>query len=159
LDHVSDEGAHHAGAAGRERGDSQGEFIADVQAVLARDAFRFGFLQHFEGANVDVVLSLPGAGPANKLNTSTYWSYTALWNLLDYPAGVFPTGLAVLETDVPDAPYEFWSEEDEMVWKTCESAVVFRRILTEIRRLPGVVQRRSAFAPSRRAEIRGREGL
>lgn len=127
--------------------------MADVQAVLARDAFRFGFLQHYEASGVDVILSLPGAGPANKLNTSTYWSYTALWNLLDYPAGVFPTGSAVQDTDVPDAPYAFWSEEDETMWKLCEFAQIREQCRTDGRRLTRVVQGCAAFASGSRAEV------
>ncbi|KAI0012464.1 amidase [Xylariaceae sp. FL0662B] len=45
-----------------------------------------------EAAVVDAILCpvLPGA--AAKLDTSRYWGYTAHWNLLDYPALVFPVG-------------------------------------------------------------------
>ncbi|KAI1497874.1 acetamidase [Biscogniauxia marginata] len=47
------------------------------------------------GKMVDVILCPAGPGVAPKLETSKYWSYTSQWNLLDYPAIVFPTGESV----------------------------------------------------------------
>lgn len=91
------------------------------QLNYARDAFRHDYLRYFESTDVDVVLCPPNPGPAPKPETSKYWTYTSLWNLLDYPAGVFPTGLAVEPSDVPDEAYEFWSEDDKRVWGDCKS--------------------------------------
>jgi amidase len=31
-----------------------------------------------------------------------YWNYTSYWNLVNYPAAVFPTGLHVESSDVND---------------------------------------------------------
>jgi len=39
---------------------------------------------------VDVILCPVGPGAAPPLNHSKYWGYTSQWNLLDYPALVFP---------------------------------------------------------------------
>lgn len=39
---------------------------------------------------VDVILCPVGPGAAPPLETAKYWSYTSQWNLLDYPAAVFP---------------------------------------------------------------------
>nr|POE77485.1 putative amidase [Quercus suber] len=42
---------------------------------------------------VDVLLTPVGPGCAPPLDSARYWAYTSQWNLLDYPALVFPTGL------------------------------------------------------------------
>ena len=39
---------------------------------------------------VDIILCPAGPGAAPPLNCSRYWCYTSQWNLLDYPALVFP---------------------------------------------------------------------
>lgn len=39
---------------------------------------------------VDVILCPATPSPAPKIDTARYWGYTAQWNLLDYPAVVFP---------------------------------------------------------------------
>ena len=49
---------------------------------------------------VDVILCPVGPGAAPQLNTARWWGYTSVWNLLDYPALVVPTGERVnLEMD------------------------------------------------------------
>ncbi|KAJ6530294.1 amidase signature domain-containing protein [Mycena capillaripes] len=60
---------------------------------LRREALRAEYLEHYNAQNVDVVLCPAGAGPAPALGTSKYWGYTNVWNFVDYPAAVFPTGL------------------------------------------------------------------
>ena len=71
-------------------------------ATVRREAYRTAYLQHWNetatstGPNgelegmVDVILSPCGPGVAPKLNTAKWWGYTSQWNLLDYPAVVFP---------------------------------------------------------------------
>jgi amidase len=39
---------------------------------------------------VDVILCPAGPGAALPLNSARYWGYTAQWNILDYPALIFP---------------------------------------------------------------------
>ncbi|WVF67789.1 hypothetical protein IAT40_002550 [Kwoniella sp. CBS 6097] len=82
-----------------------------------RDLFRADYHNYFHSLGVDVILCPATPGPAPKLGTSRYWNYTSFWNLVDYPGGVFPTGLKVELTDVPDEPYEFTSEADKEVWQ------------------------------------------
>ncbi|KAI0022508.1 amidase [Xylariomycetidae sp. FL0641] len=69
------------------------------RAVAARDEYRTRYAAHWnatsahpDGGEVDVLLTPAGPGVAPKLETARYWGYTAQWNLLDYPAVVFPVG-------------------------------------------------------------------
>ena len=73
---------------------------------------------------VDVILCPVGPSVAPKLDTSTYWGYTSQWNLLDYPALVFPVSKVDLEKDVwPEGSaddVQFLSEKDRenrALWK------------------------------------------
>ncbi|KAJ7029895.1 amidase signature domain-containing protein, partial [Mycena alexandri] len=61
---------------------------------LRRDEFRQQYFEHYNSQNVDVVLCPVGPEPAPPLGTAKYWGYTNVWNLVDYPAAVFPTGLS-----------------------------------------------------------------
>ncbi|OBZ72285.1 hypothetical protein A0H81_07480 [Grifola frondosa] len=60
-----------------------------------RNVFHQAYSDHWRAADCDVVLSLPFPGPANPHDTAKYWGYTAIWNLLDYPGIVFPSGIVV----------------------------------------------------------------
>ncbi|KAF8435033.1 amidase signature domain-containing protein [Boletus edulis BED1] len=60
-----------------------------------RDLFRHAYLQQWREQQVDVLLCPPYTGVAPRHDTARYWGYTAIWNLLDYPGAVFPTGLVV----------------------------------------------------------------
>ncbi|KAK4507595.1 hypothetical protein PRZ48_001330 [Zasmidium cellare] len=61
---------------------------------------------------VDVILCPAGAGAASPLDCTRYWSYTSQWNLLDYPAITFPTGLAVGPEDEVEKDYKPRNEQD-----------------------------------------------
>ncbi|OCF36007.1 hypothetical protein I317_00529 [Kwoniella heveanensis CBS 569] len=94
----------------------------DIMALnLKRDLFRADYHNYFHSLGVDVILCPATPGPAPKLGTSKYWNYTSFWNLVDYPCGVFPTGLKVEFSDLPDAPYKFTGKADEEVWKAYDS--------------------------------------
>lgn len=56
----------------------------------ARDAFRARYSEHWNAADVDVIVAPVTPSVAPPLDTSRYWGYTAVWNLLDYPAIAFP---------------------------------------------------------------------
>lgn len=74
-----------------------------------------------EHDEIDVLLTPVGPGAAPLLDTARYWGYTSQWNLLDYPAAVFPTGLFVEpEVDVKDTGYQPRNEEDEYNYKLCK---------------------------------------
>ncbi|KAF1983628.1 amidase [Aulographum hederae CBS 113979] len=52
-----------------------------------------------EDDGIDAILCPVGPGCAPVHGTAKYWSYTSQWNLLDYPAIVFPFNKADKETD------------------------------------------------------------
>ncbi|KAK8081014.1 hypothetical protein PG997_008832 [Apiospora hydei] len=60
-------------------------------ACAERDEYRRQYAELWnERADVDVILCPAGPGVAPKLDAARYWGYTSQWNLLDYPAVVFP---------------------------------------------------------------------
>lgn len=77
---------------------------ADVAALfrlnLAREAFRAKILAHWAatraqtatGRPVDAVLSPVAPTLAPPHDATRWWGYTSYWNLMDYPAAVFPVG-------------------------------------------------------------------
>ncbi|KAI1362301.1 amidase [Xylaria arbuscula] len=56
----------------------------------ARDEFREAYNAHWKAAGIDVVIAPVAPGVANPHGTSKYWTYTAVWNLLDFPGIAFP---------------------------------------------------------------------
>ncbi|RMZ68231.1 general amidase [Pyrenophora seminiperda CCB06] len=56
-----------------------------------RDQYRHAFLASWNEQDVDVVLSPSFVGPASTHDTAFYWTYTSVWNLVDYPGVVVPT--------------------------------------------------------------------
>jgi amidase len=66
---------------------------------------------------VDVVLCPVGPGAAPPLNHARYWGYTSQWNLLDYPALVFPVTKVDPEKDVAETDYKPMNEQDEFSHK------------------------------------------
>ena len=61
---------------------------------------------------VDVILCPAGPGVAPKLGTSKYWCYTSQWNLLDYPALVFPVTKVDLKKDEKPTVFKPMREKD-----------------------------------------------
>ena len=57
---------------------------------VIRDKYRRAYSDHWNASMVDVILSPVGPDTAPPHDTSKYWNYTAVWNLLDYPALSFP---------------------------------------------------------------------
>ena len=68
---------------------------------------------------VDVILCPVGPGVAPRHNTSKYWSYTSQWNLLDYPAVVFPVSKVDKEKDKADKLFDAMTDIDEENHKLC----------------------------------------
>ncbi|KAF2207714.1 hypothetical protein CERZMDRAFT_102201 [Cercospora zeae-maydis SCOH1-5] len=58
-----------------------------------RDDFRAAASQDWAAQDVDVVLCPMHVGPASAHDTGAHLSYTAMWNVLDCPAIVFPSGV------------------------------------------------------------------
>lgn len=74
---------------------------------------------------VDVVLCPVGPGCAPPLDCARYWGYTSQWNLLDYPAVVFPTGLKSGPEDVKEEGYEARNEDDRYNYELCECGAMW----------------------------------
>lgn len=72
---------------------------------------------------VDVILCPAGPGVAPHFNTAKYWNYTSQWNLLDYPALVFPVTRVDPEKDAvgkDSPPFSPMSERDKESWALYE---------------------------------------
>ncbi|KAL8995184.1 MAG: hypothetical protein Q9169_005043 [Polycauliona sp. 2 TL-2023] len=61
---------------------------------------------------VDVILAPVGPGAAPPLDNAKYWCYTSQWNLLDYPALVFPVSKVDPDIDRVEEGYEPMNEKD-----------------------------------------------
>ena len=55
-----------------------------------RDEYRIKFAQHWNSQDVDFVIGPCFVGPASQHDTAFYWTYTSLYNFVDYPGVVFP---------------------------------------------------------------------
>lgn len=61
---------------------------------------------------VDVILCPATPGASSPLDTAKYWCYTSQWNLLDYPAIVFPVSKVDPQIDLAEREFEFMNEQD-----------------------------------------------
>lgn len=87
-----------------------------MDLVGEREAFRKEYAAYWEDQKIDILLCPPMPGPAPKRLTSTYWMYTSIFNLVDYPGAVFPTGIVVdpkNSADAKDGPRDYLSEDDK----------------------------------------------
>ena len=69
---------------------------------------------------VDVILCPAGPGAAPPLGHSKYWGYTSQWNLLDYPAVVFPVSKVDKQIDVKQERYIPRNWDDHLNYNLCE---------------------------------------
>jgi amidase len=69
---------------------------------------------------VDVILCPVGPGVATRHDTAKYWAYTSQWNLLDYPALVFPVGKIDAEVDRVEEGYVPLNDVDRENWDLCK---------------------------------------
>jgi amidase len=93
----------------------------DINQLRAqRDAFRVQFAAHWNAQDVDVVIGPAFVGPACKHDSAFYWTYTSLWNLVDYPGVVFPTPITAREEEGYGEGYVPLSKECEHVKKLWE---------------------------------------
>ncbi|PYI12048.1 amidase [Aspergillus sclerotiicarbonarius CBS 121057] len=87
---------------------------------VQRDTYRDEYHALMKSRGVDFILCPAYAGVASVLGESHYWNYTAIWNILDQPAAVFPSGLSVdLQLDQlsgEDKTYTPRGEVDEREW-------------------------------------------
>jgi len=89
--------------------------------VTAREQYRSEYAEVLNKSGVDVILCPVGPGAAPPLNQSRYWGYTSQWNLLDYPALVFPASQVDQEEDVKEQAYEPRNDKDRFNYDLCES--------------------------------------
>ena len=69
---------------------------------------------------IDVILCPACPGVAPSLDTSRYWGYVSQWNLLDYPALVFPVTTVDPALDERDEGYEPKNEQDRYNHELCK---------------------------------------
>lgn len=73
---------------------------------FTRDKGRVDYMNQMNDLKIDFILSPTYVSVAAKPETVTYWGYTNLWNILDFPNVVFPTGMSVdQELDVVDKSF------------------------------------------------------
>jgi Asp-tRNA(Asn)/Glu-tRNA(Gln) amidotransferase A subunit family amidase len=73
---------------------------------------------------VDVILCPVGPGAAPPLDCSRYWGYTSQWNLLDYPALVFPVSKVDPDVDLREEGYEPMNEQDAYNYELCQFLIL-----------------------------------
>ncbi|KAH4161918.1 amidase [Parastagonospora nodorum] len=76
-----------------------------------RDKFRLAFADSWNAQDVDVVIGPAFVGPASAHDTAFYWTYTSLWNYVDYPGVVVPTAVRTEKGEAYAEDYEPLSEE------------------------------------------------
>ncbi|EJU00958.1 amidase [Dacryopinax primogenitus] len=90
-----------------------------------RDQYKQAYLDYWNSTGCDVILCAPFPGTANPHDMARYWGYTAIFNLLDYPGVVFPTGLKLdPRVDVAYESTEAMSEADKYFRDFCKSAAI-----------------------------------
>lgn len=89
---------------------------------LEKQKYRKQYLAHWKKQGLpDAVIAPVFPGPPCKHRTAKYWGYTAQWNLLDYPALVFPVTKVDAEKDLPVKDYKPLNEMDEWVYRQYDS--------------------------------------
>ncbi len=91
--------------------------------VVERDQYKKEYLRRLNEAGVDFILCPATIGAAMPIQKARSWAYTAQWNLLDYPAIVFPAGQMDMEKDKKDETYVPKSEEDKYFYDLYEPEV------------------------------------
>ena len=78
---------------------------------------------------VDVILAPVGPGVAPLIDHARYWGYTSQWNLLDYPALVFPVSKVDPKLDVAEEGYKPTNDQDAWNYRQCKFQVPLLRIV------------------------------
>jgi amidase len=95
----------------------------DVNQLRAqRDQFRYDFADSWAKQDVDVVIGPAFVGPACAHDTAFYWTYTSLYNLVDYPGVVFPTPIKTEANEKYAEDYKPLSKECQHVRELWEKS-------------------------------------
>ncbi|KAG0645545.1 amidase [Hyphodiscus hymeniophilus] len=101
-------------------------------ACVKRDNYRAEYAAHWNSTAtsvsstgelegmVDIILCPVGPGAAPKIDTAKWWGYTSQWNLLDYPALIFPVDKVVVAKDGEKTDYQPRNEKDKYNWDLWE---------------------------------------
>lgn len=85
---------------------------------VKREKYRAEYHHLMKERGVDFIISPTHCGVAPALGESQYWNYTAIWNILDQPCVILPTGLSQdLAIDKADPNYKPRNEFDDREWK------------------------------------------
>lgn len=88
--------------------------------TMAREQYRAEYAELWNKSGVDVILCPVGPGAAPPLDCARYWGYTSQWNILDYPALVFPVSRVDQERDGKEEGFEPRNEKDRYNYDLCE---------------------------------------
>ncbi|KAK3356742.1 amidase signature domain-containing protein [Lasiosphaeria hispida] len=100
-----------------------------------REEYRLEYAEHWnrtgkwseaEGKwvdTVDVLICPVAPGVATRHNTAKYWPYSAVWNLVDYPALAFPVGKTDKVKDRKEKRDKFMSFQDSENWDLYDQEV------------------------------------
>lgn len=101
-----------------------------------RSIFRSAYQDHWQAAGIDVLICPTYPGPAPPFETSRYWGYTSVWNLLDYPSVVLPSSIKVDSTldQEYQEPFTARNKAEKDFYEACEfllfSSLYEERVLT-----------------------------
>ncbi|EOA84231.1 hypothetical protein ACJQWK_00960 [Exserohilum turcicum] len=87
-----------------------------------RDKFRYEFAESWNKQEVDIVIGPAFVGPASAHDTAFYWTYTSLYNFVDYPGVVVPTPLRAEAKEQYAPDYKPLSNECRHVKELWESS-------------------------------------
>jgi amidase len=95
----------------------------EFRLEYAKEWGKTGIWNEDEGVwegTVDALICPVAPGVATRPGTAKYWSYTAVWNLLDYPAMAFPVGVVDQKADAKAKRMRFMSGLDKDNWNLCK---------------------------------------
>lgn len=88
---------------------------------LERDNYRREHHGLMKERGVDFILCPAYVGAGVLQGGAKYWHYTSIWNILDLPSVVLPSGLKCdKNVDLPDENYKPRSAIDEEEWRACK---------------------------------------
>ena len=95
-----------------------------------REEYRREYATKWNEAGIDAIVCAVAPGVAPRHDTAKYWGYTAVWNLLDYPAAVFPVDKVDMGVDMKYERDNYMSGADEQEWEKCKYFFLRWRSLT-----------------------------